>query len=508
MNKKQPHPQSKTPYFTKLKEYGESNPTPFDVPGHKLGRIDNEMMEYVGHNTFKLDANAPRGLDNLSKPTGGLKEAQDLMAEAFGADRAYFLTNGTTQGILAVIMSEVRANQKILLPRNVHKSVINGLILSGAIPVFMKPNIDHTLGIANGISFETVKEAILENPDAKALFLINPTYFGVVSDLGSIIELAHEHDIKVIVDEAHGGHFYFSNLLPVGAMRAGADYAIVSIHKTVGSLTQSSVILSKGSRVDSARLEATLNILNSTSPSGLLMASLDVARKYIYFNGEKKLEKLIKMANKARNKINKIPGIEAITYDYFINKGEHGYDEARIIVKVSDLGITGFQAYNELRDIYNIQLELAETHLVLAVLSLGTIERDLNKLVNALEKIAKKHLIENVEPIHQKTTYTEPIYYMRPREAYHSYKKHVTLEHALNEVAAESIMVYPPGIPVVIPGEVISEEIIQDLKRYIDSGSTILSDSPRGVLRVVDLEKSGWEEEWNEKSWFIISKLQ
>ena len=495
VNNKKNDNQNKTPYFTKLKDYAESNPTPFDVPGHKLGKLNNEMMDYTGHNIFKLDANAPKGLDNLSKPQGVLKEAQELMAEAFGADRAYFLTNGTTQGILAVIMSEVRANQKILLPRNVHKSVINGLILSGAIPVFMKPNIDNTLGIANGISFETARKAILQNTDAKAIFLINPTYFGVVSDLGSIIELAHEYDIKVIVDEAHGGHFYFSNELPAGAIKAGADYAIVSIHKTIGSLTQSSAILSKGSRVDSARLEATLNILNSTSPSGILMASLDVARKYIYFNGEKKLSKVIKMAQKARTRINKIPGIEAITYDYFINKGEHGYDEARIIVKVSDLGITGFQAYNELRDQFNIQLELAETHLILAVLSLGTHEKDLNRLVSALEKIAKKYLLDNLEPIHQKTSYQDPIYYMRPREAYHSYKKYVTLEHALDEVSAESIMVYPPGIPVVIPGEVITSEIIDDIKAYIENGSTILSDSPRGVLKVVDLEKSGWEED-------------
>ena len=417
------------------------------------------------------------------------------MAEAFGADGAYFLTNGTTQGILAVIMSVCRANQKILLPRNVHKSVINGLILSGAIPVFMKPNIDHTLGITNGTSLETVKEAISDNPDAKAIFLINPTYFGVVSNLEEIISLAHEHEMKVIVDEAHGGHFYFSSELPKGAIEAGADLSVVSIHKTVGSLTQSSVILTNGPRVDHLRLQATLNILNSTSPSGLLMASLDVARKYIYFNGEKKLSKLIKTVNKARDRINKIPGIEAITYNYFINKGEFGYDETRIIVKVSDLGITGFQAYNELRDIYNIQLELAETHLILAVLSIGTQEKDLNKLVSALDKIAKKYLKENVEPIHQKTIYNDPIYYMRPREAYHGYKKNVTLERAVNEVAAESIMVYPPGIPIVIPGEVITEEIIADLKKYLASRSTILSDSGPGVLRVVDLEKSGWEDD-------------
>ncbi len=487
--------QQKTPYFTKLKEYTESKPISLDVPGHKLGRINNELLEYTGPNIFKLDANAPKGLDNLSKPKGVIKEAQELMAEAFGADCAYFLTNGTTQGILAVMMSVCRANQKILLPRNVHKSVINGLILSGAIPVFMKPNIDNNLGIANGVSLETAKNAILENPEAKAIFLINPTYFGVVSDLTEIVKLAHKHDMKVIVDEAHGGHFYFSNKLPLGAIEAEADLSIVSIHKTVGSMTQSSVILTKGKRVDHNRLEATLNILNSTSPSGLLMASLDVARKTMYFEGTKKLDKLVKMTKDARNKINQIPGIEAITKDYFIKKGEYDSDESRIIVKVSDLGITGFDAYNELRDIYNVQLELAETHLILAVLTIGTTEEDLDKFVDALSKISEKHLKENREPIHQKLTYNEPIYYMRPREAYHSYKKYVRLKDATNEVAAESIMVYPPGIPIVIPGEVISEEIINDLLMYKKLGSTILSDSDGELIKVVDLEKSGQEED-------------
>ncbi len=273
----------------------------------------------------------------MSNPKGVIKEAQNLMAEAFGADRAYFLTNGTTQGILAVIMSACRANEKIIIPRNVHKSVINALILSGAKPIFVKPNIDKTLGIANGVSINAIKKAINENPDAKVVFVINPTYFGVVSDLKEIVNLAHKKDMKVIVDEAHGGQFYFSKKLPFGAIEAGADVSIVSIHKTVGSLTQSSAILTKGDRVDHNRLQATLNILNSTSPSSLLLASLDVARKDIYFNGNKKINRLINMTEKAREKINQIPGVEAITEDYFKSKGEFGYDNTRIIVRFQSL---------------------------------------------------------------------------------------------------------------------------------------------------------------------------
>ncbi len=487
--------QNETPYFTKLKKYAESNPTSFDVPGHKLGNFYNEMIDYTGQNVFKLDANAPMGLDNLSNPKGVIKEAEALMAQVFRADNSYFLINGTTSGILALIMSLVRAKQKIIMPRNVHKSVINALILSGAIPIFMKPEIDKNLGIANGVSLNEVKRTISENPDAKAIFIINPTYFGVVSPLEEIIKIAHESNMKVIVDEAHGGHFYFSNQLPIGAIAANADAAVVSIHKTLGSLTQSSIILTKGININAERLRSTLNILNSTSPSSLLIASLDVARKNIYFNGKEKIENIIKLAKKARKLINEIPGIKAITPDYFLKQGASGYDQTKVLIKVSDLGVSGFEIYKEIREDFNIQLELAETHLVLAILTPGTTNQDIDNLVFALLKISEKYFHQKLEPIKPKLKMQSPDYYMRPREAYHGYKKFVTWEEAIGEVSAESIMVYPPGIPIVIPGEVISDEIIEALKDYEKSGSTILSDTGERKIKVVDLEKSGWEED-------------
>lgn len=487
--------QNETPYFTKLKQYADSNPTPFDVPGHKMGSFTNEMVDYTGQNVFKLDSNAPIGLDNLSYPKGVIKEAESLMAEAFRADNCYFLINGTTSGILALIMSLVRAKQKIILPRNVHKSVINALILSGAIPIFMKPEIDKDLGIANGVSLDEVKKTIAEHPDAKAIFIINPTYFGVVSPLKEIVKVAHQANMKVIVDEAHGAHFYFSKQLPIGAMDANADAAAVSIHKTLGSLTQSSVIITKGERINVERLRSTLNILNSTSPSSILIASLDVARKNIYFHGKEKIENTIKLANQARKRINKIPGIKAIDPDYFIKQGAAGYDQTKVIIKVSDLGVSGFDIFKEIREEFNLQLELAETHLVLAILTPGTTTKDIDNLVFALAKISKKYYGQNLEPIKPKLKMQYPKYYMRPREAYHGYKKFVTWDDAIGEVSAESIMIYPPGIPIVIPGEVISEEIIDSLKVYEKSDSTILSDTGMRKIKVVDLEKSGWEED-------------
>ncbi|WP_162164090.1 aminotransferase class I/II-fold pyridoxal phosphate-dependent enzyme [Acholeplasma hippikon] len=479
--------QTKTPFFDKIKAYGTSGTTALDVPGHKLGRLDSEFKSFLGENVFLLDANAPKGLDNLSKPKGVIKEAQELAADAFGAEHAYFLINGTSQGIITMIMTAVRAKEKIIIPRNVHKSAINGLILSGAMPIFMKPHMDSELGIANGINLSELRETIMENPDAKAVFVINPTYFGVTSNLKEIVKLAHEYGMLVLVDEAHGAHFGFSDKLPISAMEAGADMSACSIHKTVGSLTQTSILLTQGNLVDQNRVQSTLNILQSTSPSSIFMASLDSARSYMAVYGKEKLEKLIEMAEDTRKRINKLKGLRAITKEYIYNHKGYDYDETKIMVQVSDLGITGFDAYNILSQDCNIQMELAETHLILAVLSIGTTQEDLDKFVEGLKQLRK---YKTDKQIRHKIRFTYPDTYERPREAYHAPKKYVRVEDALNEVAAENIMVYPPGIPLVIPGEIINEDILDDLAFYKSQGSTILSDTEDGYIKVVD--KDNW----------------
>lgn len=477
--------QSKTPFFDKIKDYALSDTTPLDVPGHKMGKIDSEFKSFLGENVFLLDSNSPKGLDNLSKPTGVIKESQMLAADAFHADHAYFLINGTSQGIIAMIMTAVRAKEKIIIPRNVHKSAINGLILSGAMPIFMKPHMDAELGIANGINLSELKETMEEHPDARAVFVINPTYFGVTSNLKEIVKLAHEYGMLVLVDEAHGAHFGFNDKLPISAMDAGADMSAVSIHKTIGSLTQTSILLTKGSLVSQNRVQSTLNILQSTSPSSLFMASLDTARSYMALYGKEKLDEVIKMANQARKRINRLKGYTAITKEYIFNHKGYDYDETKIMVKVSDLGITGFDAYNILSKECNIQMELAETNLILAVLSIGTTQKDIDRFIEGLKHL-RKHKTNKV--IRQKIRFTYPDTYERPRETYHAPKKQVLLVDALNEVAAENIMVYPPGIPLVIPGEIISEDILDDLCFYMEQGSTILSDTEEGYIRVIDKE--------------------
>lgn len=481
---------SKTPYFSKLKAYAEGPYISHDVPGHKRGQLDNDLIRFVGKDVFRLDANAPRGLDNLNSPAGVIKEASDLMADAFLADKAYFLTGGTTMGILSMIMSVCRAKEKIILPRNVHKSAINALILSGAVPIFVKPQIDSELGIANHVSLADVTEAIMENPDAKAVLIINPTYFGVVSDLKAITEVAHANDMIVMVDEAHGSHFPFSERLPLGSMAAGADMASCSLHKTVGSLTQSSILIAQGIRIDYVRLRSTINMIQSTSPSGLLLSSLDVARKTIVLEGPEKLSALIDLAAKTRARINAIDGLESPSFDHFRPLGAFGFDETKIIIKVSGLGVSGFEVYETLFDTYKIQVELAETHIILCVLSAGTSSADLDALVVAFEEISRHYRALSLPPFAPKFAYTYPEYFTRPREAYHAPKKTVPLDDAAGEIAAESVMIYPPGIPIVIPGEVISNDIIDDLAYYKEKGSVILSDTEQGMIRIVD--KDNW----------------
>jgi lysine decarboxylase len=337
---------------------------------------------------------------------------------------------------------------------------------------------------------ETYEDAIQNHPDAKALFIINPTYFGIASDIESITKIAHDNDMLVLVDEAHGAQFYFSDRLPMTAMDAGADISATSIHKTGGSFTQSSVLLTKGKRIDHLRLRSTLNMLQSTSPSSLLMASLDVARKTMYFEGKRRIDKLLNMAEKTRMALKSIPGLKIVDQDYATSRHGFTFDETKLVIKVSDLGLSGFEVIQKMRKRYHIQLELAETSIVLAVLSIGTTKEDLDRLVDAFKDLSKMYYKVRKRLPKIKFVYQFPEAYARPRDAYHAPKLNVTLEEAYDEIAAESIMIYPPGIPFVIPGEIISQQVIDDIKYYLKKGSVIHSELDNGYIKIID--KDHW----------------
>ena len=478
--------QKKTPLLTAIKKYMDSNPVPFDVPGHKMGRVQNDLSDLIGIKAFQADVNAPIGIDNLYKGTGVIHESEELLAEAYGAKHAIFLINGTTSGIMMMIMGCLNSNEKIIIPRNVHKSVINALIVSGAIPVFVEPEYDYENGIANGVSVDEYVKAMDENKDAKAIFVINPTYFGVCSDLKSIVEEAHKRNMIVMVDEAHGAHLHFSSKLPLSSMQAGADIASLSMHKTCGSLTQSSALLIKGDLVDYKRVRKAYTMFGSTSPSHLLLASLDAARKKMALEGNRILNNNLKLAKYAREKLNKINGIKVLDKSYCTTNGRYDFDETRLVIKVDGLRMSGFQVYKEIRANYNIQLELAETYLVLAILAIGSTKEDVDRLIFAFEDMSNKYFQKGKRHRLPNLVYDYADIAISPREAYFSETKTVDILTSEGQISAESVMIYPPGIPMLIPGEKITKNIINIYSYYVKAKGTIMSDSQIGQIKIVD----------------------
>lgn len=490
--------QRKTPYLDALKTYISRNPAQLDVPGHQKGNVSNKFKDYIGAFLYENDVNAPIGLDNLANPHAALKEAEDLMADFTGATDSFFLINGTSSGILAMIMSACHANEKIILPRNVHKSIVSALILSGASPIYIMPKIDSDLEIANQPTVDDYINAMHRYPSAKAIFVINPTYFGAVNDLKRLVDEAHKRGVVVLVDEAHGAHYYFDPTGPISAMKAGADMASVSLHKTGGSLTQSSVLLLNSKIIDRAVVQKSLNILNTTSPSTILMASLDAARQYVAENGAKNMEKVHEISKYARQEISKINGFVPCGKEHFKSRGCYDYDETKLVIKLEHLDINGFDVYQMLQRDYKIQIELAETYVIMAILAIGTSKETIQKLVAALKDISKKHFNKENEYERHAFGIDFPFQIVRPRSAFHAPGVRVPLKEAVGHISKESIMIYPPGIPLIVPGEVFTNDLVKRIETYKKTGCTILSDYGTDVVNVIDVDR--WRAFRNHKN--------
>ena len=482
--------QSKTPYLDALKEYVNTDILPLDVPGHHMGNVSNDFKDFIGAKTYRCDVNAPIGLDNLAHPSGVLLEAEKMFASFCKADYSFFLINGTSSGIIAMIMACCRANERIILPRNVHKSIASALILSGAIPEYIMPKVDNELEIANQPSVDDYIRAMQRYPSAKAVFVINPTYFGAVTDLKRIVDEAHSRGMVVLVDEAHGAHYYFDDFGPISAMEAGADMSSVSFHKTGGSLTQSSVLLLKDGLIDVFKVQRTLNIINTTSPSTILLASLDAARKYVALEGKENMKRVHELSKFAREQIAKINGFTPVNKEHFIAKGCFDYDETKLVIKLDHLDINGFDLYHLLKDKYDIQVELAETYVIMGILAIGSDMKQMRRLVKALKEISKDHYNKKYENEQHSFGIDFPFQIIRPRAAYHAPGKKIPLKDAVNSISKESIMVYPPGIPLIVPGEVYTKELVERISEYkSQKGVTMLSDYGVDNVHVIDTDK-------------------
>jgi len=463
--------QNETPLFTSLLEHAKKNPIQFHIPGHKKGNgMDPTFREFIGDNALSIDLINIAPLDDLHHPKGKIKQAQDLAAKAFGADYTFFTVQGTSGAIMTMVMSVCGPGDKIIVPRNVHKSVLSAIIFSGAMPIFVHPEIDNELGISHGITTNAVKEAIVNHPDAKAVLVINPTYFGFVADLKSIVDLAHSHGIAVLVDEAHGVHIHFNDELPISAMQAGADMAATSVHKLGGSLTQSSILNVKEGIVNVHRVQSVLSMLTTTSTSYILLASLDVARKRLATIGEELITETIRLANDARAKINNIEGLYSPGYELLGNEATFNFDPTKLLISVKKLGITGHDVEVWLRERFNIEVEMSDLYNVLCILTPGDSKEDIEKLIHAFEVLVKEFPIVDQYKAYNVTIPTIPNLAVLPRDAFYAETESVPLEESVGRIIAEFVMVYPPGIPIFLPGEEITLENLVYIKKNIEAG--------------------------------------
>ncbi|MCY8796542.1 arginine decarboxylase [Bacillus inaquosorum] len=486
--------QHETPLYTGLKKHANRQPVQFHIPGHKKGAgMDPEFRQFIGENALSIDLINIEPLDDLHAPKGIIKQAQDLAAEAFGADHTFFSVQGTSGAIMTMVMAVCGPGDKIIIPRNVHKSIMTAIVFSGAIPIFIHPEIDNELGISHGITLESAKRALTEHPDAKGLLVINPTYFGVAADLKSIVELAHSFDVPVLVDEAHGVHIHFHDELPLSAMQAGADIAATSVHKLGGSLTQSSILNMREGLVSKDRVQSILSMLTTTSTSYLLLASLDVARKRLATEGHQLAEETLKLANQTRDRLNQIEGIYCVGSEILGSKAAYSYDPTKLIISVKNLGLTGHDVEKWLRESFNIEVELSDLYNILCIFTPGDSQNDADRLVEALTEIA--HQMSEQDVTHQKTEVLLPeipLLAMTPRDAFYANTEVIPLKEASGRIIAEFVMVYPPGIPIFIPGEIITEENISYIFKNLDAGLPVQGpeDSTLNMIRVIKEQKA------------------
>ncbi len=459
--------QAKMPLFEALKAYADDQTVSFHVPAHKHGKGLPEFTQNVGDRVMNIDLTILADLDSICHPTGVIREAEKLAAEAFGADHAFFLVNGTTSGIQAMIMTVCEPGDKIIVPRNAHKSVIGGIILSGAVPVYVQPEIDHRLGIAKGVSPQSIYNALSEHPDSKAVFIIHPTYYGMASDLERIVSIAGEFNVPVIADEAHGAHFAFHGDLPKPAMACGAAMSAASVHKLGGSMTQSSILLINDQFVDPGKVKKILNLTQTTSPSYVLMASLDAARQQLALRGKEIFDKVIHLSETARYELNQIPGIYVYGEELVGTEGCYEYDPTKIAISVRGLGITGYEAEIILRNKHHIAFEMADLHNLLAIIGIGDTEDSINKLIESVKDLALAYPAQHITK-QQLSMPGIPEMATSPREAFYSESRSLLLEDAIGEISAEIIMAYPPGIPIICPGERISSEIVEYIHQLRD----------------------------------------
>lgn len=478
--------QNDTPIYDALSRLRETGLVHFDVPGHKGGRGNKPLREFLGAECLKNDVNSMKPLDNLCHPVSVIRDAERLAAEAFGAENAFFMVNGTTAAVQAMIMSVCKSGDEIIMPRNVHRSAINALVVCGAVPVYINPGVNKRLGIPLGMAAADVEAAVRAHPKAKAILVNNPTYYGVCSNLPRLAELAHQNGMLLLADEAHGTHFYFGENMPPAAMRSGADMAAVSMHKTGGSLTQSSFLLC-GSRVSEGHVRQIINLTQTTSGSYLLMCSLDLARRNLSLHGREMCRKTVEFAAYAREEINAMSGYYAFGDEIADGDTVYAFDPTKLSVHTRDIGLAGIEVYDILRDEYDIQVEFGDIGNFLAIITAGDRALEIERLISALSEIKRLHSRDKAGMLDHE--YIDPDVVMTPQKAFYSNKLSMPIGESAGRVCGEFVMCYPPGIPILAPGERITEDILAYIAYAKEKGCFMTGTEDMAIERINVVEE-------------------
>jgi arginine decarboxylase len=468
--------QPTAPYLDAVVGYAFRGPARYHVPGHKGGPgADPGLRKAMGPDGLAMDIPQDiHGVDLGPSPTP-YERAERLAAEAYGAGRTFFLTNGATQGNHTLCLALAPLGTRIVAQRNSHASIVDGLVLSGGVPSFVAPEYDDELGITHCVTPDALAAALRDAPDARAAFIVSPTYYGMAADIVGMAEVAHAAGVPLVVDQSWGPHFGFNEALPPTALSQGADAMLTSTHKIAGSLTQSAMLhISADGRIDAGAVARALRLLRSTSPSSLLMASLDAARRQLALHGEQLLFETLEAIEVARAKFKTIPGIALVDASLVGRMGVAGYDPLRIVLDVRGTGMTGYEIADALRRSYDVHVELPMQATVVFVVGLGESAAALRRMAGDVDEIVKRMGQPGATaPIVPPAAALRNEVALPPREAFLGEAEQVAVDDAVGRISCESIASYPPGVPALLPGERISAETVAYLRELAGSGARL-----------------------------------
>jgi arginine decarboxylase len=485
--------QKRAPIIEGMEAFQKKSATSFSLPGHKSGKgAAEDVKRLMGEGVFKSDTSTQKGVDDRLESQRVLQNAQHLAALAWGANHCYFSTNGTSLSNHVAFLCAASPGDTVLVARNSHKSLVAGLILSKLRPVFLEPEADAEWDIHHGIPAAEVERKLVAHPEAKGVFIVSPTFYGVVSDITRIAQICHRHGKPLIVDEAWGPHFPFHPEMPPAAIHSGADMALGSIHKTMSGLQQASILLLRSDLIPRDRFALCFDLFESTSPSGPILATIDSSRRQFALHGTELVSRMLRLARAARETLSTIGGIRVMGREVLRGDARFGLDETKVLFDISALGVTGYMAEDWMTAEQNIALELSDENHLMAVVTVGNDEQDLQKLITAVRAMADWARREGAsktlraEPMPGRTALTSDMV-MLPAEAFFGPTEHVPLRQAAGRIAAEMVSPYPPGIPRLIPGERISQSQVAFLQASMAMGAFALepSDLSLQTVRVV-----------------------